>query len=411
MKIIKYFLLIIFIVLFYSIQSSACTTAVISGKFTKDGRPLLWKQRDSKFMENKLMYFNDGKYEYIGLVNSQDSTGREIWAGCNSAGFAIMNSASYNLNIGDTTGFKDQEGFVMKKALQTCASVQDFEQLLHELPKPIGCESNFGVIDASGGVAFYETGNFSYTKFDANDPKTAPLGYIIRANYSFAGEEDKGKGYIRYLTAEKLFHQAAAENNLSARFIINDCSRCLKHSLTGDDLRESLPADSDKQKLVNFQDYIPRFISAASVIVQGVSVNEPPSLTTMWTILGFPLCSVAVPVWVNGGNSLPEILTANSGQTAPLCDMALTLKNKCFPIRRGSGKKYLNLAAVLTQNNSGIMQKLHPLENRIIKETVQKLSRWRKNGLKAEEAQKYYRWLDKIVFTEYNRLFGVGREW
>ena len=51
---------------------SACTTAVISGKATKDGRPMLWKNRDTWSLNNKIMIFHDGKYPYVGLVNSQD---------------------------------------------------------------------------------------------------------------------------------------------------------------------------------------------------------------------------------------------------------------------------------------------------------------------------------------------------
>ena len=84
-----------------TIPASSCTTAIISGKYTVDGRPLLLKHRDSDFDQNKIMYFEDGKYEYIGLVNSVDSLGNEVWAGFNSAGFAIMNAASYNLKYDD----------------------------------------------------------------------------------------------------------------------------------------------------------------------------------------------------------------------------------------------------------------------------------------------------------------------
>ena len=77
---------------------SACTTAVISGKHTKDGRPLLWKHRDTWAVNNKIMQFDDGKYVYTGLVNSKDSQGKSVWIGYNETGFGIMNSASYNLN-------------------------------------------------------------------------------------------------------------------------------------------------------------------------------------------------------------------------------------------------------------------------------------------------------------------------
>ena len=136
----------VFSLLFFLAITSvtACTTAVISGKATKDGRPMLWKNRDTWAVNNKIMIFHDGKYTYTGLVNSKDKTGKSIWIGYNSAGFAIMNSASYNLN-NDTIKQTGTEGRLMKRALQTCATVDDFEKLLHTLPMPIRLEANFGV--------------------------------------------------------------------------------------------------------------------------------------------------------------------------------------------------------------------------------------------------------------------------
>ncbi len=104
-------------------KSNACTTAVISGKAAPDGRSMIWKLRDTDDLENSFRYFNDGKYSYIGLVNSKDTEGVNVWGGSNRAGFAIMNSASYNVNVGDTTSLKDMEGVFMKLALQKCASL------------------------------------------------------------------------------------------------------------------------------------------------------------------------------------------------------------------------------------------------------------------------------------------------
>jgi len=122
---------------FLTLNSFACTTAVVSGKYTKDGRPLLWKHRDTWSVHNQIVQFDDGKYKYIGLVNSQDSLGKSVWIGYNSTGFAIMNSASYNLN-NDTIKQSGREGEIMKKALQTCATVDDFEKLLKKLV-PANC--------------------------------------------------------------------------------------------------------------------------------------------------------------------------------------------------------------------------------------------------------------------------------
>ena len=308
----------LFLTLFLHLKLIACTTAVVAGKCTKDGRPLLWKHRDSNHFKNKLMYFNDGQYSYIGLINSEDSLGSEIWAGSNSAGFSIMNSASYNLNIGDTTKLKDQEGELMKQALQSCASIAEFEQLLNRTSTSRGIEANFGVIDAFGGAAYFETGNLSYTKFDANDPKVAPFGYIIRTNYSVTGQIDAGYGYIRYLTTENLFYEAAAQQEISYAFILQKGDRNLYHSLTKIDLSiPPFPYSKEKSHFVCFQDYINRYTSVSSMVIQGVKQEESVELTTIWTVLGFPLCSVAIPTWVAGGEKLPEVTIAAGSKDAP----------------------------------------------------------------------------------------------
>ena len=82
-----------------------------------------------------------------------------------NAGFGIMNSASYNLKLNDdTTKISDLEGMIMKMALERCATLEDFEKMLNDLPKPLGVEANFGVIDANGGAAYYETDNFKFIK-------------------------------------------------------------------------------------------------------------------------------------------------------------------------------------------------------------------------------------------------------
>ncbi|MCX6305721.1 MAG: carcinine hydrolase/isopenicillin-N N-acyltransferase family protein [Bacteroidetes bacterium] len=383
----------------------ACTTAIISGKFTPDGRPLLWKNRDTGDLDNKLMYFTDGKYDYIGLVNSKDSTGSEVWTGMNTAGFAIMNSASYNLNAKEDPVEAMNEGKVMKLALKQCATVDDFEKLLKTLTKPYGVEANFGVIDALGNGAYFETSNNSYFRIDVNDPVAAPMGYLIRTNYSFTGKPDQGQGYIRYLTAEKLFYQASATNNLTPGFILQGAARSLFHSLTETDLRQSqIP---EKDKFVWFADFIPRFSTSASVVIQGIKKDDSPVLMTMWTVLGFPLCSVVHPAWFNEEHKLPALLTADKSNNAPICDKALKLKDLCFPVKRGHGEDYLDLPVLLNSSGSGIMQKLAPLEEQIFAETTTKLEYWRKTLPGPGEVAGFYQLLDQRIGEAYQRLFGL----
>lgn len=379
----------------------ACTTAIVSGKYTPDGRPLLLKHRDTDALDNKLVIITSGKYRALALIDSNDKEAASIWIGMNETGFAIMNSASYNLNFKDTSKISDQEGVIMKKALLECRTVQEFEELLSRLPKPLGVEANFGVIDAGGGAAYFETGNSRFTKIDVNDPKIAPHGYVVRTNYSFTGEANRGAGYIRYETAEDLFYQASANNDLSVDFILKKVSRCVKNSLTGEDLFDYQNLRENESKFMYFQDCTVRPSSASSVVVQGIMPGEDPALTTMWAIVGFPLSSVAIPVWLTGDNLLPTVLTSPPGEKALLCSLALDLKKSMVPITRGNGKNYLQTTSVINADQTGILQQLEPLEDAILAESRKYLRNWRKSGIKSSELSAFCQFVDNRVSSFY----------
>lgn len=394
---------IFFICFLITIQSSIlpCTTAVVSGKATDDGRPLLLKNRDAGELQNRLVYFFDGKYKFIGLVNSPDINNEEIWVGFNEAGFGIMNSASYNLkDKDDTTKISDLEGKIMKLALQQCSTIDDFENLLKNITKPLGVEANFGVIDANGGAAYFETDNFSFIKYDVNDPAIAPEGYLIRTNFSFSGEENKGYGYIRYATASELFENRIKDGKISSEFLINDVPRCLVHSFTNTDLTSELPESFSDNKYVYFRDFIPRYSTSAAVVIQGIKENESPSLTTMWTILGFPLTSIAIPVWLTENNSLPSILIADESGNAPLCNLALILKTKVFSTQNDAKENYLNISVLMNKENTGIRQYLISLEDELITKAERYLANWRSKGINNYEMEEFYSWIDNYIYKK-----------
>jgi hypothetical protein len=402
----RYIIILLFIILPLTIYP--CTNAIVTGKATVDGRPLLWKNRDTNNFQSKIMYFEDGKYPYLGLVNADDTEGKEVWVGVNEAGFAIMNSASYNLKPGDdTTKIQDREGIIMKLALQQCVSVDDFEALLLELPKPLGVEANFGVIDALGGAAFFETDNFNFRKFDVNDPEVAPHGYMISTNFSNSGNMERGHGYIRYETASRIFEEKLKEDKLSASFILSDAARSLKHSRTAIDLgdNELLPAGTARFSF--FRDFIPRYTSTSLIVVRGVIPGESPKYTTMFTILGFPLTSVTVPLWVSGKNEFPGILKADETGKAPLCDAALRLKSLCFPIQRGSGTDYINLPALLNSDNTGFLQILPILENEIFMNEREFFKSLLTDGIDQKRITEFYSVIEKRVSGFFKEKFGI----
>ena len=403
MRKIGFIVILCVLVLSETIQSLACTTFLISGKYAADGKPLMYKNRDTDEMQNSLAYFTDGKYKYIGLVDGKKDWEKAVWGGYNETGFAIINTAAYNNNLGDTTKFKDQEGVVMKRALQTCHNLADFEKLLEAWPKPIGVDANFGVIDAFGGAVYYETGNRDFQKYDANDPAIAPNGLLIRTNHSMRADLTKGFGFCRFQTAEGVLKLAAADKQLTPQFLFNHLSRNLTHSLTKTDLWTEIPAKRDVPEFKFFIDYIPRVITSAAILIVGAKDQQQAGQAMMWTVLGFPLTSVAIPVWIAGGESLPKAVTMNNELQSPICKAALKFKADCFPITYDRMNNYINLSAVINREKTGYLQVLQPIEAGIFEKAVQM-----KNGPQtAQEIQSFYNWVDQYLEKSYQTQFGL----
>lgn len=347
--------LAIFLSVLFSIATGyACTSAIISASKTVNGRPLLWKHRDTGEENNKVerVAAENGNYEYVALYNASDSTLAEAWMGFNSQGFAIMNTASYNLKDDNVDPKEmDKEGVVMTIALQKCSTVDDFENLLKTLPKPLGVEANFGVIDALGNGAYFETNNYEYMRFDLKD---APDGILMRTNYSYSGRKNKGMGYIREQNEHALFDSHIRHNDFSPIVFTEEISRTYYHSLLDHDFTH------DNIEWFIDQDFIPRRSSTASCCIEGIKDGEKPSCTTMWIALGFPPCAELRAAYL-GENGVPEELkgTLDNGHS-PLCDETVARKHKVFPIKRGNGKQYFKMSLLYNADGTGYCQKLIP---------------------------------------------------
>lgn len=368
MKHIIYISVFAFAFLFLgSVRTMACTAAVISGKATPDGRPLLWKHRDTGMPDNALEHFKGERFSFTGLVNAGGNiapgaavSDREVWAGANTAGFAIINTASYNIKDDDIPpSMMDREGIVIHRALGICGTVSDFEHFLDTLSRPIGVEANFGVIDASGGAAMYEVNNGSYVKYDVNDSIVAPDGYIVFTNFSFSGRKEDVKGYERYLTASAVFGEAVSSGTVfTPDFIFGNLSRSFRNDFTGTDLGKDfdfLLSEGIFNGIVPDIDFIPRRSTSASVVVQGVESGEDPLHTVMWTVLGYPPCGTAVPVPVSVYDIVPDYMKFDpcSGHSL-MCDIVLDIKYRyVFRFGTGSGKGYLDMSPLMAGGPDG----------------------------------------------------------
>lgn len=350
----------------------ACTSAIIAAKNTANGRPLLWKHRDTGEENNKVERTpaKDGNLEYVALYNASDKDCKEAWMGYNSAGFAIMNTASYNLKD-DTISLDsmDKEGFLMARALQVCRTMQDFKEYLDTLSRPMLVEANFGVIDAQGNGGYFETNNYTYTFFDLAD---SPDGILTRTNYSYSGRKDGGYGYIREQNLKDVLAPYLKEKKVTPAVFTEEISRRFYHSLMCKDF-----TNCDEEWVVD-QDFIPRRSSTATTVIEGVLPGEDTSLTTMWIGIGYPPCSEIRYVWLGEGGVPEELRGLGSDGHSELCDTVVARKHDVFSITRGSGKSYVNLSKMYNAGGTGYSQQMKARNEAIYKEGYNKLAQRRK---------------------------------
>lgn len=392
-------------------HSNACTSIIVSGKVTPDGRPYIFKNRDTHDLDNLAIQIQGPRYRFIGIVATKDTLYKSVWSGHNEVGFAIANTAAYNLNGKPEPGKPrpqgdDNDGTLMRKALGTCRTLGDFEHLLDSIKAqgPIPSNSNFAVLDAEGGVAYYETGNKGYVKYDANDPLVAPYGFIVRTNHGMSGERSLDQGVERYLAISDYATRAAFANDLGFENIIRKVTRNLKHGLTQIDLHDFQPQDDSQPVYFPFRDFIPRYLTASAQLIQGVKENESPLLTTAWTIVGSPLTTVAIPLWITNDGKLPNVVTHQKpGQQAPLVTASFELKRQLFPIERGNGQDYINLARLINRSGTGIIQQIEPIETEIFYRS----RAIRQSNTPNKDISEFYRWVEQYVREQYSQRFSI----
>lgn len=362
---------IIFILL--SLPSFACTTAIISAKASSTGRPLLWKQRDTENEYNVMAHLQGPKYSFTALFNADDTNRERAYAGANDHGFAIINNLSYNLRP-DSMGIATSAGKVMKKALGTCLTVDDFERLLMSLEQPNHLSTNFGVIDAFGGAAYFEVWEYGCKRYDVSD---SPDGFLYRTNFSLSGHEGMGTGYARYETEGYLLHKRAGKG-ISPEYLLDGIGRSFYNIITGDDaLRGS--------GMVMDNEYIPRTKTTSSIVIEGVAEGVRQDAAILWTVIGYTPCAYCVPVWVSAGDEMPSFVCAGNDGKAPANVLANDLKHRLHPLTFKNGDLYMD-AGTLKKKILPIVRKY---ENKEFKLGEKLESDMMSNGFSLEKIKKY----------------------
>ncbi|MCP4547995.1 MAG: hypothetical protein GY835_16140 [bacterium] len=331
-----------------------CTIAVISGDATPDGRPLLWKNRDVNGHDQEVRYFTDGsRGGYLALVTTGENETTTSYVGLNEAGFAIMNSVSPDLSSGSPSS----HGILMKLALRECGSVAEFESLLETTAGDRGhIWTNFGVIDALGAAAIFETTDTDHVRYDAADGD----GYVVRANNSISGGGDMGS---RYFNANQLIGDAALAGALDHEYLI----RAVARDLGG-------PPSMPCGQWPTLEPALNRYKTRSSVVVHGIGAGEDPRLSTFWCTLGEPSCGVSIPLWACAGT--PPLVVSNPGHQAALCGSIQEKKLYCYN-NLDSDTTIDTVALVGEDGLGGIQRYTFPLEDENFAAAAAQLSDWR----------------------------------
>ena len=391
-----------------------CTSAIISGKVTPDGRPILWKNRDTDNLSNCVRYMKGEKFNFIAIT-SYENNPKSIWIGTNDVGFSIMNTQSYNLienKEGKSTG--DDNGILMKRALEICANIDDFRQFLDTLSrKPLSIEANFGVIDAEGNGAFFEVDDKTFFEFNVDDLRVAPHGYIVRTNFSISGKFKEGSGYIRYQQADRELFTAAASKEITPDWLIRKLSRSFVNPLMGIDLTNGQFNKPQTNGWFIEQDFIARKSTSCAVAVQGVKIGEDPTKTIMWTVIGYPPVTPLIPIWIKGAEKkLPRLLNQKKDDEksySSLCDAGCLLRNKVYSYKQGKNtESYFNWELLFNNKNDGFMQINEKIERELFTNVYSIIDEWRdKKTISTEDIFKIYDEADQFIankFEEFHHL-------
>lgn len=347
---------IIILLIFNYINLVSCTIGVASGKTTVDGRPLLWKTRDYEVKSNIVYYTYTDKYNFISNITPEYGY-KKSWFGINNKGLGIVNTNIDNFPDGKNG---PENGEFMYFALKSCATVDEFQHLL-DSTNITGrtTKAIFGLIDSLGNAIIFEVNANHYWKYDANDKNIAPHGYIIRTNFTLI---NGGTGGVeRYKRANVLVDEFYKGDSLSVKSILKYQIRDMADSLGNPLNNENNPSYFYCKKNLCTP------YSIAATVILGVKNEEPAYLTTMWTMLGNPFSSIAIPYWAVG--KTPKLAT--SIKESSLYGISFKLKKLIFDL---PNKKYVNVKMVKKMGNQ-----LLPVEDSIYLSANNYLSNWRQN--------------------------------
>ena len=363
----KKVLIIIFGLLIF-VELFCCTIGVANGDATSDGRPLIWKTRDRESKPNNRIFYNtELPIKFISVVDSGETY---AWMGVNEFGFAILNSASYDLVESRELG----NGGFMRYALGNVKSIQEFEDLLISTNETgRSTFANFAVLDSTGMASIFETSATQYWRFDADEFDD---NYLIRSNFSVNGGGNSGLD--RYNRSQVIINELAAENELDYQHLFKSHIR----DFSDENSNQIILPFEDQYELgdpfgfFNSEFSINSYQSVSAAVIRGVLPDEPVELSTLFAILGNPVTSVAVPYFPVGNPPASSF----SDSIPPLTIAANKIKERLV-----YNSRYFDSYILSDEENVGLISQIISFEEDVFEDVEDQLEEWRESEIDASE--------------------------
>ena len=237
---------------------------------------------------------------------------------------------------------------------------------VHEVPYPylalVDAEDSTGRRAYAGlNAALFEVHNHGCKRFDATDVSE---NYLINTNFSRSGKMDERTGYLRFDRATELFQSVTKPSHV---FILQRAARDPGHALLQHPTPDTWKKfEGDQPFWIHTNHSINRSSTASAIVVHGVRNGDDPRQATLWVVLGEPVCSVAIPLWVEAG-SPPSALSA--GRKPSICREALRMKKILRPLQGSDRSEYADVTRLDNKGGTGWLPLLLKTEKDLLVET------------------------------------------
>jgi len=352
---VNLFLLLLFCV--FNVQAATGgLIAAVSSHATHNSRPLIWQNVDSAERDVALCFFSFGQYDFIGLIQDNDSL--HVLGGLNSAGFGIVQSGA---------DFNSDTGLLIRQALAVCGRVQDFLQYLEDDTLSIESSVSFACLDKFGECVIVEAPN---VVFDTNARDNEANAVSVRADFVFSTTSRGGADFWRYHRAVDLLTQLNHQEKLCAQTVLSTVSRDLHTPVSNPyPLPTQQRYDGAPSGFIPTRYAINQFNTVAGLIIEGIEKNNTSAFPTLWCTLGNPCCSAVIPLWPQTGY-VPNALAAPK---AFLNAVNISKQDRLFSFRKD--KTFLDTALYINER-AGFYFQIKDFEQQIFQEKEEKMQKW-----------------------------------